>query len=279
MSSSSDLVSIIMPCFNAGAYLSEAIDSVINQSHDNWELIIVNDGSTDQSREILDNYVDPRIRIFHLDNRGVSVARNRGLKRARGEYLLFLDADDVLPVDSLKSRLLVFASNPQTSFVDGRVKIFDATLKKILKIWSPSFTGNPFHNLLKLGQTCFWGPSWMIHKSVIGNNTFHAELTHGEDLLFFIDLCKSGEFHYRFVNEEILHHRTGHGSAMQNLDGLLNGYLQLYRLLSKDEHIPKELLREFGRKSKSIRLKICLHHLKITQFLKILFENPLKSIG
>jgi glycosyltransferase involved in cell wall biosynthesis len=92
-SSGSPLISVIMPCFNAEKYLGEAVESVLNQSFLSTELIVVDDGSTDRSREILDTY-GSRIKVLSQTNRGPYAARNLGLRAALGHYIAFLDSDD-----------------------------------------------------------------------------------------------------------------------------------------------------------------------------------------
>lgn len=92
--SSSPVISVIMPCFNSSATIGRSIDSVLAQSFANWELVIVDDGSTDHSRDVVSAYHDPRIIAHAQTNRGVCAARNAGLKLARGELIAFLDADD-----------------------------------------------------------------------------------------------------------------------------------------------------------------------------------------
>lgn len=94
--SSLPLVSIIMPVYNTAAFLPMALDSIIAQTYSSWEAILVDDGSTDGSGEICDSYAarDPRFRVIHKSNAGVSAARNAGLDAARGEYIGFVDSDD-----------------------------------------------------------------------------------------------------------------------------------------------------------------------------------------
>ena len=87
------LVSIIMPCYNGEAFLAEAVGSVLAQTFRDFELIVVDDGSTDGSADILARYVDP-VRVIRQTNRGVSAARNVGIAAARGDFIAFLDADD-----------------------------------------------------------------------------------------------------------------------------------------------------------------------------------------
>ena len=90
------LVSIIVPIFNAAKYLPECIESILNQNYPEFELLLIDDGSTDKSGTICDQYAhkDSRILSFHQKNAGVSAARNRGIEAARGEYVAFVDADD-----------------------------------------------------------------------------------------------------------------------------------------------------------------------------------------
>lgn len=97
------LISIVVPVYNVEQYLDTCIQSVKNQTYTNWELILVDDGSTDRSSTICDKYVenDSRIRVIHKKNGGLSSARNEGIKLIRGEYVTFLDSDDFLHIECL----------------------------------------------------------------------------------------------------------------------------------------------------------------------------------
>lgn len=90
------MISIVLPVYNAEPYLRECLDSVLSQTYSDFELIAVDDGSTDSSLGILREYQDPRIRVFSLsENRGISEARNKGLSEVKGELVAFIDADDI----------------------------------------------------------------------------------------------------------------------------------------------------------------------------------------
>lgn len=91
-------ISVIIPVYNAEKYLAETLDSVLNQTFTDFEVIAVNDGSTDNSLNILNEYgnKDSRIKIFSNSNSGVSTARNTGIEKASGEYICFIDADDLI---------------------------------------------------------------------------------------------------------------------------------------------------------------------------------------
>jgi teichuronic acid biosynthesis glycosyltransferase TuaG len=116
------LVSIVTPLFNGGKYIHETIESVINQTYSNWEMLIINDGSTDNSAKIAEQFTikDSRIKLFGQSNAGSAAARNNGLRRANGQYIALLDADDLWDpifleeqIRFLKSKnaVLVFASH------------------------------------------------------------------------------------------------------------------------------------------------------------------------
>ncbi|HEY0744940.1 MAG TPA: glycosyltransferase family 2 protein [Chryseosolibacter sp.] len=223
------LVSIIMPVFNGASFLAQAIQSVLNQTYTKWELLVINDGSTDDSQHIIHSFPDERIRYFSQDNKGVSAARNVGLAEMKGQYFCFLDADDVLPPDSVAVRIKHFEKNPGIGFVDGAVRITSEDLKNTLRFYKPSFRGNPHRELMKLNGTCFVGPSWMVKKTADQYQMDEA-LRHGEDLMFYIAISYQGGI-YDYVDQEILLYRQHSSSAMRNLEGLHKGYRVMYEKL------------------------------------------------
>lgn len=99
------LVSVIMPCHNAAKYLGEALESVLNQSYTNLQIILIDDGSTDETAEIIRTYHDPRIEYYLQENRGQCAASNTGIAKAKGEYIKFFDADDVMNPEHIEAQL------------------------------------------------------------------------------------------------------------------------------------------------------------------------------
>lgn len=109
-----NLVSIIMPSYNTAKYISAAIESILNQTYENWELIIVDDCSTDNTDEILTEYAkkDSRIRYYKNEkNSGAAVARNRALRQAKGKWVAFLDSDDLWEKDKLEKQICFMKKN------------------------------------------------------------------------------------------------------------------------------------------------------------------------
>ncbi len=121
------MVSVIIPVYNAEKYLSQTIDSVLSQTYTDWELILVDDGSTDSSGNICDEACakDSRIKVYHISNGGLSCARNLGLDNAAGDFIFFLDADDLLPSRAIETLLLFskecdIVSAPLKHFKDSK---------------------------------------------------------------------------------------------------------------------------------------------------------------
>ena len=118
-------VSVIVPVYNTEKYLSRCINSILAQSFDDYEMILVDDGSTDNSGLFLDEYVnrDPRIRVIHKENGGVSSARNVGIKKAVGEYIMFCDSDDYVDPDWCRVLYDTIGKNPNAFIVSDVLHI------------------------------------------------------------------------------------------------------------------------------------------------------------
>jgi len=224
------LVSIIMPVYNGERYIKEAIESVINQTYKNWELIIVNDGSRDTTEKIIKLFDEKRIKYIYQENRGVSIARNKGLDIAKGEFITFLDADDFLPSRSIEARVKYLNKNKDIDIVDGIVLIKDEKLHKTLRKYKPYYKGKLLPKLLKLDDRVFFNVSYFL-RSKNYDIRFNEKMTHVEDLLFYIELSKEYNLVYGYIDEEVLWYRSGNVSAISNLDGIENGYLQLLKKL------------------------------------------------
>ena len=150
--------SIIIPLYNKEKYIRRVLDSILNQDYKDFEIIVVNDGSTDNSRLVVNKIVDDRIKIVNKENGGVSSARNRGIDEAHGEWVLFLDADDILLPGALRSfydatikfkAVKVIVSNFQNIDLDGNISLHSKLTRDKLYInpmkgiWFKEFTSRP----------------------------------------------------------------------------------------------------------------------------------------
>ena len=262
------LVSVIMPAFNAENYIQEAIQSVVDQSYTNWELLIVDDGSTDSTSRLVHSFTDDRIKFKNQEHLGVSAARNSALKDASGDYVCFLDADDVLPKDSLAARLDIFVTNKEVSFVDGAVQKFEETVDNTVDKWSPDFEGKVINELLSLSGKCFLGNTWMIKRDMIKHG-FNECITHGEELLFYIQ--NAGKGVYSYTDECVLFYRQHGASAMYNLDGLQKGYMSILNQVNEMTTVTQEQKLKLGKKIRMIMFKSFIAKGKFLKGLSTLF--------
>lgn len=130
----SNLISIITPTFNREKTLLPAVESVLAQSWKHWELLIIDDGSTDQTREVLSEYLqDSRIHYYYQENQGQSIARNQGLKRARGALVCFLDSDDLWTTSKLEHQYKIMAESPDVDLVHGDEITIDESCTEVTR--------------------------------------------------------------------------------------------------------------------------------------------------
>lgn len=126
------MISVIVPVYKVEKYLRRSIESVLNQTYTDLEIVLVDDGSPDQCGMICDEYAqkDSRIRVIHKENGGLSSARNAGIKIAKGEYITFLDSDDYIENDAYET-LINVAANTDADVIEGGIKYIDHGKLKI----------------------------------------------------------------------------------------------------------------------------------------------------
>ena len=180
-------VSVIIPCYNLGEYLDEAVQSVLNQSFQDFEVIIIDDGSTDPAtRHLFASYQRPKARILRTENQGLAKTRNLGIKEARGRYISCLDADDLLEADFLRRTVEVLESDPSLTFVSCWLKGFGET----------HFDWNPvtceFPHLLAEDTVCT--PALMRREALlqVGGFDAHMPVPGYEDWDLAISLVERG---------------------------------------------------------------------------------------
>jgi glycosyltransferase involved in cell wall biosynthesis len=154
------LISIIIPCYNYGHLVEFTIQSIFEQTYTNWEIIVINDGSTDNTEDIILNFqkIDSRIKYFKIQNSGPSAARNRGIDESKGEYLMFIDSDDLLCKRKFESHVNHFISKPTIDISFSDALYFDHNFPNkfylrssfINKRWIPRIKITSGFNILML---------------------------------------------------------------------------------------------------------------------------------
>lgn len=194
MHSNSHLVSVIIPCFNQAKYLAECIECLIKQSHSDWQAIIIDDGSTDETPQVakeLSN-LDQRIKYVRKHNGGPSSARNQGLLIANGDYIQFLDADDLILPDKLRAQIEFFYLNPDYGVVYSDFDFFtDPFLicpTESFATWETSAESGDIWNRL-LASNPITIHSALIRKSaLLAQDLFDDRINSCEDYLFWLRL-------------------------------------------------------------------------------------------
>ncbi|AOZ98512.1 glycosyltransferase family 2 protein [Flavobacterium commune] len=208
----STLVSIIVPCYKQAHYLSEALQSVLEQSYANWECIIVNDGSPDTTELVAKEWLekDNRFKYLYKENGGLPSARNAGIKTSLGEFILPLDADDILHHDYLKKIVPVLESNDTLAIVSCYTKFFTNKLSNIVYELKP--IGTTYHALIF--QNTLVATSLYRKKCWEEVGGYDETMKKGyEDWEFWIALTKGG-LEYKVVEEFLFYYRRAKKSML-----------------------------------------------------------------
>ncbi len=188
------IISVIIPVYNGENTIQETIQSVLNQTFDDFELIVIDDGSTDSTLKVIQSIPDSRIRVFSYPNAGLATSRNRGLEKATGEYIAFLDADDLWTPDKLEAQLKALQENPKAAVAYSWTDMIDESGQFLRPDSRASFTGNVYEKIL---LTCFLsnGSNPLIRKQALTEvGDFNESLTSAEDWEMWIRLAARYEF-------------------------------------------------------------------------------------
>lgn len=254
-----------MPVYNAEKHIAQAIASVVEQSYPHWELLIVNDGSTDATEEIIHSFKDERIHSFSQDNKGVSAARNLALSHMKGTYFCCLDADDAFPPKALEHQVQFMNEHPEVTILGGKVSVQNPDLTQEIRSFTPTFKGNPLKAYVRLYQHCFFSVTGFIRRDLHQLYVFDTSMTHAEDLFFFISIAKNKTVLFDTISAPTYIYRQSEGSAMSNLDGLNNGYVSLYKNVKQ---IKEVTLRDRMVLKYKITKIMCLSYLKSGAYAK-----------
>lgn len=205
MELSAQSVSVVIPCYNASRFLRETLDSAIGQTHPPLEILVIDDGSTDDSANIARSY-GPPVRVISQPNQGESVARNRGIDEARGEWIAFLDADDVWLPEKL-ARQLAAVDSDEVVCVHTNLYYFGDRQGLLLLDHSVGNRRYELENLAK--RNAFATPSTMLVRRS-NSPRFPVWTQHAEDWIYCLELVEKGQV--RLVDEPLVGYRQ-HSTA------------------------------------------------------------------
>ena len=253
------LISVIIPVYNVSRYLGQCIDSVIQQTYKNLEIIIIDDGSTDDSGIISDQFafVDSRIKVFHTENKGLSSARNLGIDNANGLYLSFLDSDDWMGIDAIE--LLLNAAKETGAEIVASNFCYEY-VNKIIHRKSDKNRLQIFHGdeiLSNFADGLFSDVIWnkLYHNNCFNNIRF--PIGHKFEDIFvtwqYIKKMAEEDKTLVFISEELFHYRVRENSisrtsSFNNIVDCWNAYLAKYNgLIEYQKHLISDCFLSIGR--------------------------------
>ena len=221
------LVSIITPNFNTEKFVAKTIESVLKQTYDNWEMIIVDDASTDKSVEIIKKYAsnEPRIHLIQLDkNNGQGNARNIATKFASGDYIAFLDSDDIWHPDKITIHIR-FMLEKNADFSHTSYGFIDESDNRIMQTYHVSSYPVSYKNLLKRTEI---GCLTVIYKIKTVGKRFMPLLKRKQDYALWLEILKDG-FVSHPLDEELAYYRQRKGSTTNNKFNLIIDHYKFLR--------------------------------------------------
>ena len=239
-------ISVILPAYNAEEYLGEAIQSILDQTFGDFELIIINDKSTDATATIISSFNDPRILILNNTvNRNITYSLNKGIKEAKGKYIARMDADDIALPNRLSLQFEFLQNNPGTILVGSNIEVINEKGKHLAHREYPG----SHDEIIKMlnDKSAFAHPTVMFLKSaVMAVQGYQNKYKAGQDYDLWLRLCSQGNLanlpeyllKYRIHNDQITYrklevqHRSHMRARLENLG--LNDYSLKEKLLGKD---------------------------------------------
>jgi glycosyltransferase involved in cell wall biosynthesis len=235
-------VSVIVATFNYGRYLAGALESALAQTMSDLEIIVIDDGSTDETQQVIRSHLaDPRVRYHKTDHRGQPAAKNAGIRLARAPLVAFLDADDLWLPAKLEKQLALFAADPTLAVVYSRRILIDEWGRPLQFSQPDLARGNVLAAMFRKNFICF--SSAVIRREVLEDvGLFDEDLALAIDYDLWLRIAR----HYRFdyVDEPLVKYRTGHGSLSRRTEerlktaaGIMNRFLDRHggrKLLNPD---------------------------------------------
>lgn len=201
-------VSVIVPLYNSATYIAGTIQSALAQTYRRLEIILVDDGSTDRTAEIVSDYVGPGVRYIYQENRGISAARNAGLRAARGKYIALLDHDDLWFGDKIGRQVALLESRPQVGLVYSDCEIVDAEGRALRTYWDDRTAPKRGHVLADLLAANFVPcPTAVMRMSALRKvGGFSPVFRHAEEYDLFVRIAEHYPLDY--VEAPLAHYRV-----------------------------------------------------------------------
>ncbi|MCT7993937.1 glycosyltransferase [Laspinema olomoucense] len=237
-------ISVIIPAYNAEKTIQETIESVLNQTFQDFELIIINDGSTDRTLEIISSISDKRITVVSHSSSGACVSRNRGLFMAKSDYIAFLDADDLWTPDKLEAQLQALQTHPEVGVAYSWSDCIDESSRFLRRGGHITVNGDAYTKLLMMDILENGSNPLIRRQALLDINGFDETLTAGQDWDLYLRLAR--RYHFVTVPRSQVLYRISDHSLSSNVFKLEAGCLQV---LERTYHQAPESLQHLKQYS------------------------------
>ncbi len=273
------IVSVIIPCYNHGIYLSECLESILNQTYKNWECIIIDNGSTDNTKQVTESFVqkDKRFKYIYTEQKGVSFARNFGIKNSKGKYILPVDADDKIAPLYIEKAVEVLEKKENIKLVYCNARLFGAANKDWML---PEFS---LKNILI--ENIIFCSALFRRKDYDQTNGYNEQMVEGfEDWDFWLDLLKNGGevvklpeiyFFYR-IKKDSRNHTLDTEKQKRLREKIYQNHKELYtKILENADFVYEfyDLQNKYKVLSNSKDLEVGKKALTPIRFIKSLFSR------
>lgn len=188
------LVSVVIPAYNSEKTLLQTVASVLNQTYQNIELIVINDGSTDGTLAQLETVQDSRLKVFSYENGGLATARNRGIERASGDYLTFIDADDLWTPEKVEAQVTALQQRPEAGVAYSWTRAMDSSGTLFYEGNHESYAGDVYAPLLRCNFITSGSNVMITRKAVAASGVFDSSLRYCEDWDYYLRLARTWPF-------------------------------------------------------------------------------------
>jgi glycosyltransferase involved in cell wall biosynthesis len=238
-------ISVIIPAYNAMTYLPETLDSVIAQTFKDFEVLVVDDGSTDDTPVYVASHTDSRVKLIAQSNQGTAAARNNGISQAKGEYVAFLDADDLWRKEKLEKQVQILDSRPEIGLVYTWLELIDHTGKSLNKVLASDVEGYVWKEMVTNCRISGGSQHLIRRKCFEEVGGFATDLHFAEDWEMLIRL--SSRYHFAGVKEPLVLYRQHPNNKSKNCERMLKDFCEILdRSLSSKVGSDVEMLRTKG---------------------------------
>ncbi len=256
-------VSVVIPVYGVEKYIAATVQSVLEQTYKNFELLLIDDGSPDRSVEICQQFTDPRIKIIRQQNRGVSAARNTGIRHAQGKYVAFLDGDDLWLPEKLEKHVAHLENSPNVGISFSRSAFIDETDKPLnlyqmpkLKEITPAqiFCRNPIGNgsVPVIRQEVFEAIKFQNNASSAEQCYFDEQLRHFEDVECWLRIALKTNWQVEGIPEALTLYRVNLQGASTNVNKQLE---DLEKVIEKTRSYAPELVNQCANRARAYELR------------------------